>query len=181
MISNTFKRIFKICCPFRLFKTTFTKLHDHYYTGIKITYNIFSQYYYILFLENGFLFLYMPVLNANATNILVNRLQYIFFLPSITEFQCTQKALSTHLHRKNTYIHVIVDAFSHFGVSLPIKLNNVKTAISSLLKHWINLVHSYTLSLSAGQKILTLIWHNFALSWEYVALLKHLTLLGQMD
>ena len=34
-----------------MFKTVFNKLHEHSHTGIKITYNTFSQYYYIPFLE----------------------------------------------------------------------------------------------------------------------------------
>ena len=41
----------RICLPFRMFKTVFNKLHEHSRTGIKITYNTFSQYYYIPFFE----------------------------------------------------------------------------------------------------------------------------------
>ena len=37
-----------------------------------------------------------------------------------------------------SYIHVIVDAFSHFIVTVPIKSNNAKTAVKTLLHHWIN-------------------------------------------
>ena len=39
-------------------------------------------------------------------------------------------------HNKS-YIHVIIDAFSHFIVTVPIKSNNAKTAIKTLLHHWI--------------------------------------------
>ena len=39
-------------------------------------------------------------------------------------------------HNKS-YIHVIIDAFSHFVVTVPIKSNNAKTAIKTLLHHWI--------------------------------------------
>ena len=35
------------------------------------------------------------------------------------------------------YIHVIVDAFSHFVVTVPIKSNDAKTAVKTLLHHWI--------------------------------------------
>ena len=42
----------RICLPFRMFKTVFNKLHEHSHIGIKITYNTFKQYYYILFLGN---------------------------------------------------------------------------------------------------------------------------------
>ena len=34
-----------------MFRTVFSKLREHSHTGIKITYNTFSQYYYIPFLE----------------------------------------------------------------------------------------------------------------------------------
>ena len=36
-----------------------------------------------------------------------------------------------------SYIHVIVDAFSHPVVTVPIKSNNAKTAVKTLLHHWI--------------------------------------------
>ena len=39
-------------------------------------------------------------------------------------------------HNKS-YIHVIIDAFSHFVVTVPIKSNNAETAIKTLLHHWI--------------------------------------------
>ena len=39
-------------------------------------------------------------------------------------------------HNKS-YIQVIIDAFSHFVVTVPIKANNAKTAIKTLLHHWI--------------------------------------------
>ena len=36
-----------------------------------------------------------------------------------------------------SYIHVIVDAFSHFILTVPIKSNNAKTAVKTLLRYWI--------------------------------------------
>ena len=36
-----------------------------------------------------------------------------------------------------SFIHVIVDAFSHFVVTVPIKSNNAKTAVNTILHHWI--------------------------------------------
>ena len=50
--------------------------------------------------------------------------------------QSTPNFPSLLLHRAN-YIHVIVDAFSHFVVSVPIECNNAKTAVKTLLHHWI--------------------------------------------
>ena len=39
--------------------------------------------------------------------------------------------------KQNAYIHVIVDAFSHFVVTVPVKHNNSQNAVNSLLNHWI--------------------------------------------
>ena len=55
----------RTCLPFKMFQTVSNKLHEHSHTGIKITYNTFSQYYYIPYLEKSYLFLYMTVLNVN--------------------------------------------------------------------------------------------------------------------
>ena len=38
---------------------------------------------------------------------------------------------------QNSYILVIVDAFSHFVVTVPVKQNNAQNAVNSLLHHWI--------------------------------------------
>ena len=39
--------------------------------------------------------------------------------------------------QNQSYINVIVDAFSFFVVTVPIKSNNAKTAVKPLLHHWI--------------------------------------------
>ena len=39
--------------------------------------------------------------------------------------------------QNQSYIYVTVDAFSHFVVTVPNKSNNAKTAVESLLHHWI--------------------------------------------
>ena len=53
-----------------------------------------------------------------------------------TSFLWTLKDLSTLPHNKS-YIHVIIDAFSHFVVTVPIKSKTAKIAIKTLLHHWI--------------------------------------------
>ena len=37
--------------------------------------------------------------------------------------------------KQNSYIHVIVDAFIHFVVTVPVKQNNAQNADNSLLRH----------------------------------------------
>ena len=41
------------------------------------------------------------------------------------------------LSHNKSYTHVVIDAVSHFVVTVPIKANNDKTAIKTLLHHWI--------------------------------------------
>ena len=41
------------------------------------------------------------------------------------------------LSHNKSYFHVIIDAFSHLVVTVPVKANNVKTEIKTLLHHWI--------------------------------------------
>ena len=42
-----------------------------------------------------------------------------------------------HPSQHKSYIHVIVDVFSHYVVTVPIKSNNAKTAVKTSLHHWI--------------------------------------------
>ena len=37
--------------------------------------------------------------------------------------------------KQNPYIHVIVDAFSHFVVTVPVKQSNAQNAVNSFLYH----------------------------------------------
>ena len=56
--SDNLKPIFKRS-PIQTLQTNFNKLRDHCHTGIKSTYNTFSQQYYVPFLRYGFPSLYM--------------------------------------------------------------------------------------------------------------------------
>ena len=68
---------------------------------------------------------------------------------------------------QNSYIHVIVDAFSHFVVTVPIKKNNSRIAANSLLHHWTpNLDLPYVWVQIVVQNILILNLQIFALQWE---------------
>ena len=48
----------------------------------------------------------------------------------------TKGPINPPSHNKS-HIHFIIDAFSDFVVTVPIKTNNAKTAIETLLHHWI--------------------------------------------
>ena len=84
----------------------------------------------------------MTVLNINVTHISTKKfrqLQYNVFLNllflSIAEFHWIQNVLSILLHRTN--LSCQCRRFSHLVVTVAIKSNNAKTAVKSLLHHWI--------------------------------------------
>ena len=66
----------------------------------------------------------------------------------------TKGPINPPFHNKS-YIHVIIDAFSHFVVTVPIKSNNAKTAIKTLLYTigLLNLDHPYILLLIVDQNV----------------------------
>ena len=94
----------------------------------------------------------------------------------------TKGPINPPSHNKS-YIQVIIDAFSHFVVTVPIKSKNAKTEIKTFLHHSIellNLVHLYTLSLIADPNMVTRKWHTSVHLWELDTPLEQLILLGQM-
>ena len=96
------------------------------------------------FLKNGFPFSYMTVLNVNVTNTSKMKIQtaptqsFSEHAPSFNYriSMDTKGPINPPPHNKS-YIHVIIDAFSNFVVTVHIKSNNAKTAIKTLLHHWI--------------------------------------------
>ena len=45
--------------------------------------------------------------------------------------------------KQNSYIHVKVDAFSHFVVTRPVEQNKAQNAVNSLLHLWTSCISSY--------------------------------------
>ena len=134
----------RICLPFRLFKTVFNKLHEHFHTGIKITYNTFAQYYYIAFVEKWLSIFIHDCIECQRNkhfNMKIQTAPTQSFSEHAPSFKYrisvdTKGPIDTPSHNKS-YIHVIIDAFSPFVVTVPIKSKNAKTAIKPLLHHWI--------------------------------------------
>ena len=134
----------RIWLPFRMFKTVFNKLHEHSHTGMKITYNTFKQYYYIPFLEKWLSIFMHDCIECQRNkhfNIKIQTAPTQSFSEHAPSFNYrismdTKGPINPPSHNKS-YIHVIIDAFSHFVVTVPIKSNNAKTAIKTLLHHWI--------------------------------------------
>ena len=134
----------RICLPFRLFKTVFNKLHEHSHTGIKITYITFVQYYYIPFVEKWLSIFIHDCVECKRNkhfNMKIQTAPTQSFSEHAPSFNYrismdTTGPINPSSHNKS-YLHVIIDAFSHFVVTVPIKSNNAKTAIKTLLHHWI--------------------------------------------
>ena len=82
--------------------------------------------------------------------------------------------------QNKSYIHVIIDVFSHFVVTVPIKSNNAKTAIKTLLHHWIIKFgpHIYLVTDRGSEYVYKETAHLCTLMG--IRLLEQLTLLGQM-
>ena len=104
--------IIKTFLSFRLLKT---KQHEQCHTGIRTTYHTFSQYSYILFLENGCPFLYMTGPNVNGLNTSKSKyklLQDNFFqnmiLPSLIEPLWIPKDQSFHRRMPNLIMWMLM-------------------------------------------------------------------------
>ena len=133
----------RICLPFRMFQTVFNKLHDHSHRGIKIPSNTFSQNYYIPHLEKW--------LSLSIHDCLECQKKYINMKVQTAPTQSfSERAPFFHYRilmdtkgpinppsQHKSIIHVIVDALSHFVVTVPINSNNAKTAVTTLLHQWI--------------------------------------------
>ena len=92
------------------------------------------------FLKNGIPFSH-TVLNVNVINTSIKKFNLLLHnhFPSFNYriFMDTKGPINPPSHNKS-YIHVIIDAFSHFVVTVPTKSNNAKTAIRTLLHYWIS-------------------------------------------
>ena len=122
---------------FRMFKTVFNNLHEHSHTGINITYNTFSQHYYIPYLEKRLsIFIHDCIECQRNKHLKIQTAPTQSFSEHTPSFNYrismdTKGPINPPPHNKS-YIHVIIDAFSHFVVTVPIKSNNEMTAIKTL-------------------------------------------------
>ena len=82
---------------------------------------------------------------------------------------------------QNSYFHVIVDAFSHFVVTVPVKQNNAQNAVNSLLHHWITKFEPPVfLVTDRGSEYIISELANLCTTWELDIHQEHLTHHGQM-
>ena len=92
----------------------------------------------------------------------------------------TKGPINPPSHNKS-YIHVIIDAFSHFVVTVPIKSNNAKTAKKlSYIIGSLNSDQPYILLLIEDQNTVMKKWHIFVHIWEVDTPLEQHFLRAQM-
>ena len=173
---------------FQTIQNCFYKLHEHSHTGIKITYNTFAQYYYIPFVEKWLSIFIHDGVECQRNKHFNMKIQTVPTQSFSEHAPCfnyrtsvdTKGPIIPPSHNKS-YIHVIIDAFSHFVVTVPIEANNAKTAIKTLLHHWIIKfgppIYHVT---DRGSEYVNKKWHNFVHLWEFVILPEQPTFLGQM-
>ena len=102
----------------------------------------FSQYYYIPYLEKWLSIFIDDCLDCQKNKHFNKKIQtaptqsfseHAPFFNYRTSMDTKGPINPSSQHK--SYIHVIVDAFSHFVVTVPIKSNNAKTAVKTLLHH----------------------------------------------
>ena len=132
----------KICLLFKLFHAAFNTLHAHGHSGIKISIKAFNQFYFIPCLNkwmSGFIHDCIECQQNKHINQTSQTASIQTFSGNASYFNCRismdTKGPINPPSNQNSYIHVIVDAFSHFVVTVPIKQNNAQNAVNSLLHH----------------------------------------------
>ena len=134
----------KICLPFKLFHATFNKLHAHGHSGIKLSMKAFNQFYFIPFLNEWMSIFIHDCIECQQNKHINQKIQTAkiqTFSENASYFNyrisMDTKGPINPPSNQNSYIHVIVDAFSHFVVTVHVKQNNSQNAVNSLLHHLI--------------------------------------------
>ena len=132
---NTVQSGFTICLPFRLFKTAFKNYMNSPTLVLKSPRILFLNTIIYLILKKGYTVSNMFALNVNAINTLNMKIQtaptqsFSEHAPSFSYRISMDTRGPIHPPSLQiSYIHIIIDGFSQFVVTVPIKSNNAKTA-----------------------------------------------------
>ena len=135
----------KICLPFNLFHAAFNKLHAHGHSGIKMSMKAFNQFYFRPYLHKWMSIFIHDCIECQQNIHNNQKIQTATIQTFSEKASCFNYRVSMDTKgpinppsKQNSYIHVIVDAFSHFVETVPIKQNNAQNAVNSLLHHWIS-------------------------------------------
>ena len=126
----------RICLPFKLFHAAFDKLHTHGHAGTKISARSFSQYYFIPYIHKWISIFIHDCIDCQKnkhynTKVQTAPIQTFSEHASYFNYRISMDTKGPINPSSDGYsfIHVIVDAFSHFVVTVPIKKNNAKSAV----------------------------------------------------
>ena len=110
-----------------MFRTVFNTLHEPSHTGIKITYYTFSQYYYIPYLENWLSIFIHDCIECQLKkhfNIKIQTAPTQSFSDHALSFNyrisMDTKGPINPPSQNKSYIHLIINAFILFVVTVPI-------------------------------------------------------------
>ena len=131
----------KRCLPFKLFHAAFNKLHAHGHSGIEISIKAFNHSF-LPYLNKWMSIFVHDCIECQQNKHINQKIQ------TATIQTCSENASHFNYRismdtkgsiyppsKQNSYINVIVDAFSHFVVTVPFKQNNAHNAVNSLLHH----------------------------------------------
>ena len=135
----------RICLPFKLFYAAFSKTHSHGHSGEKLSIKTFNQFYFIPHLPLWFSIFIHDCIECQTNKHFPIKPQNISpplpFYENATHFNyrisMDTKGPISPSSQNNSYIFVIIDAFSHFVVTNPAPHITSKYAIQTLLHHWI--------------------------------------------
>ena len=135
----------RICLPFKLFYAAFSKTHSHGHSGEKLSIKTFNQFYFIPHLPLWFSIFIHDCIECQTNKHFPIKPQNISppltFYENATHFNyrisMDTKGPISPSSQNNSYIFVIIDAFSHFIVTNPAPHITSKYAIQTLLHHWI--------------------------------------------
>ena len=131
--------------PFKLFYAAFSKTHSHGHSGEKLSIKTFNQFYFIPHLPLWFSIFIHDCIECQTNKHFPIKPQNISpplpFYENATHFNyrisMDTKGPISPSSQNNSYIFVIIDAFSHFVVTNPAPNITSKYAIQTLLHHWI--------------------------------------------
>ena len=134
----------KISLPFKLFYAAFNNFHAHGHSGNKISIKAFDQLYFLPYLNKWMSIFIHDCIKCQQNKHIIEKIQTAT-IQTVSEnalyfnyrISMDPKGPINPPSKQNSYIHVIVNAFSHFVVTVPDKQNNAQNAVNSLLHHWI--------------------------------------------
>ena len=139
----------KICLPLSLLLTTFLSAHSHDlsgHPGREKTYATTTETYYFPNIKTGIAVLTQDCLNCQTSKSMPNLLMapqepFLEVSPYFNHrISMDTKGPISPSSDGNSYLYVIVDAFTHFVVLHPSPKNDAKNALTVSFDHWTTII-----------------------------------------